>query len=58
MEISLDAKTWHQKIDLSDAANVFAEAQEHKADIIKQQIIIDNVFFIMNTLLFINRLIN
>ena len=27
MEISLDAKTWHQKIDLSDAAKAFAEAQ-------------------------------
>ena len=27
MELSLDAKTWHQKIDLKDAINVFAEAQ-------------------------------
>ena len=27
MEISLDAKTWHQEIDLSEAASVFAAAQ-------------------------------
>ena len=30
MEISLDAKTWTQKIDLSDAKTVFEEAQESK----------------------------
>jgi len=30
MEISLDAKSWKQKIDLSDAINVFEEAQESR----------------------------
>ena len=30
MEISLDAKTWHQEIDLSEAASVFAEAQSSR----------------------------
>ena len=32
MEISLDGKTWHQKIDLANAGLVFEEAQESRDD--------------------------
>ena len=36
MEISLDAKTWHQKIDLKDAIGKFEEAQESRDEALNE----------------------